>query len=125
MKEFIKQGALVLGAALLSFQALAQIQPKGFTINGKVKIGSKGEKVILSLSTAAGSSVKLDSTLLGADGSFTLKGVDKDRGSFFTVNIADRQKFPLLVQLLDLLVQGLPVGWPPCMDCHNFARLVH
>lgn len=87
-----------MGSALLSFQVLAQIEPKGFTVTGKVKSGSKGEKVILSQSTAAGSSVKIDSAQLGADGSFSLKGIDKDRGSFFTVNIADRQKFPLLVE---------------------------
>ena len=37
----------------MSFNVLAQIEPKGFTINGKVKNGSKGEKVILSQSTAA------------------------------------------------------------------------
>jgi len=94
MKEFIKQSALVLGGALLTFQVMAQIEPKNFTVNGKVKNGSKGEKVILSQSTAAGSSVKLDSAQLGADGGFILKGVEKDRGSFFTINIADRQKFP-------------------------------
>ncbi len=98
MKEFIKQSALVLGGALLSFQVMAQIEPKGFTVAGKVKSGSKGEKVILSQSTSTGSSVKVDSTQLGADGSFQLKGIEKDRGSFFTINIADRQKFPLLVE---------------------------
>lgn len=98
MKHFIQQSALILGGALLSFQVMAQIEPKDFTVNGKVKNGSKGEKVILSQSTAAGSSVKLDSAQLGADGSFALKGVEKDRGSFFTINIADRQKFPLLVE---------------------------
>ncbi|MCF0071636.1 AhpC/TSA family protein [Dyadobacter sp. CY261] len=98
MRKLFKRSALVLGSALLSFQAMAQIEPKDFTINGKVKSGSKGEKVILSQSTAAGSSVKIDSAQLAADGSFALKGIEKDRGSFFTLNIADRQKFPLLVE---------------------------
>jgi hypothetical protein len=98
MREFVKRSALILGIALSGIQVMAQIEPKDFTINGKVKNGSKGEKVILSQSTAAGSSVKLDSALLAADGSFSLKSVEKDRGSFFTLNIADRQKFPLLVE---------------------------
>nr|WP_295929389.1 TlpA disulfide reductase family protein [uncultured Dyadobacter sp.] len=98
MKEFIKRSALVFSIALLSFQVMAQLEPKEFTVAGKVKNGSKGEKVILSKSTATGSSVKIDSTQMAADGSFQLKSVEKDRGSFFTLNIADRQKFALLVE---------------------------
>lgn len=98
MKEFIKRSALVFSIALLSFQVMAQLEPKEFTVAGKVKNGSKGEKVILSRSTATGSSVKIDSAQIAADGSFQLKSVEKDRGSFFTLNIADRQKFALLVE---------------------------
>lgn len=91
----------VLLAALVfaGMQSQAQqLEPKEFTINGKVKSGAKGEKVILSKSSAGGSAVKVDSTQLGADRSFTIKSKESDRGSFFTVNIAERQKVVLLVE---------------------------
>ncbi|NIJ51116.1 TlpA disulfide reductase family protein [Dyadobacter arcticus] len=77
---------------------MAQLSPKAFTVSGKVKNGSKGEKVILLVSISGGSSIKIDSTQLAADGSFALKGTEKDRGSFFSLNIADRQKVILLVE---------------------------
>lgn len=98
MKRFLKGGILsvLLVAGVQSWAQ--QLDPKDFTVTGKVKNGAKGEKVILSKSTAAGSSVKLDSTQLGADGSFSLKSTERDRGSFFTLNIADRQKVVLLVE---------------------------
>ncbi|MCE7062887.1 TlpA disulfide reductase family protein [Dyadobacter sp. CY343] len=98
MKKLMKS---VLLAALVfaGMQSQAQqLEPKEFTINGKVKNGAKGEKVILSKSSAGGSAVKVDSTQLGADRSFTIKSKESDRGSFFTVNIADRQKVVLLVE---------------------------
>ncbi|MHA4737488.1 TlpA family protein disulfide reductase [Dyadobacter sp. MSC1_007] len=98
MKEFVKRSALVFSVALIGFQAVAQLAPKEFTVAGKVANGSKGEKIMLAQSTAAGSSIKLDSAQLAADGTFTLKGIEKDRGSFFTINVADRQKFVLLVE---------------------------
>ncbi len=99
MKESVKQGVLVLSFALLSFSLLAQqLAPKDFTISGKVKNGSKGEQVILAQSSANGSSVKVDSTQLAADGSFSFKATEKDRGSFFSLNIANRQKVILLVE---------------------------
>jgi peroxiredoxin len=98
MKEFVKRSALVFSVALIGFQAVAQLAPKEFTVTGKVANGSKDEKVMLAQSTAAGSSIKLDSAQLAADGTFTLKGIEKDRGSFFTINVADRQKFVLLVE---------------------------
>lgn len=98
MKEFVKRSALVFSIALIGFKAVAQLAPKEFTVAGKVANGSKGEKVMLAQSTAAGSSVKVDSAQLAADGTFKLKGIEKDRGSFFTVNIADRQRFVLLVE---------------------------
>ncbi|KQS25476.1 TlpA disulfide reductase family protein [Dyadobacter sp. Leaf189] len=98
MKGFLKGGILsvLLVAGVQSWAQ--QLDPKDFTVTGKVKNGAKGEKVILSKSTAAGSSVKLDSTQLAADGSFSLKSTERDRGSFFTLNIADRQKVVLLVE---------------------------
>ncbi|MEO6281784.1 MAG: TlpA disulfide reductase family protein [Dyadobacter sp.] len=75
-----------------------QIAPKDFTVTGKVKNGAKGEKVILLKSSANGSSIKLDSTVIAADGSFSIKGTELDRGSFFSLNLADRQKVILLVE---------------------------
>lgn len=99
MKGMIRKSIFILSIAFLSAQAQAQqLSPKEFSVNGKVKNGAKGEKVTLLRATAGGSAIKLDSTQLTADGSFALKGVENDRGSFFAVNIADRQKVTLLVE---------------------------
>jgi len=80
----------------MSLMAQEQISPKAFTINGKVKNGSAGEKVILSQSLMTGTSLKLDSAKLAADGTFSIKATEKDGGSFYMLNIADRQKLVLL-----------------------------
>ncbi|WAC10722.1 TlpA disulfide reductase family protein [Dyadobacter pollutisoli] len=99
MKGSLKRSVLVLSMTLLGFSTMAQqIAPKDFTVSGKVKNGAKGEKVILSKSSANGSSVKQDSTVMAADGSFSIKGTEMDRGSFFSLNIADRQRVILLVE---------------------------
>jgi peroxiredoxin len=99
MKGSLKRSVLVLSMTLLGFSTVAQqLTPKEFTVSGKVKNGAKGEKVILLKSSANGSSVKLDSTVMAADGSFTIKGTELDRGSFFSLNIADRQRVILLVE---------------------------
>lgn len=96
MKKHIKTGFLILGLALTGVSVMAQISPKSFTINGKVKNGSAGEKVLLSQSLVTGNAIKLDSAKMSADGSFTIKGLEKDAGSFYLLNIADRQKIVLL-----------------------------
>lgn len=99
MKGLFRQSIFICGFALLSLHSIAQeLAPKDFTINGKVKNGSKGEKVILARSASGGAPVKLDSAQLAADGTFSMKGVEKDRGSFFVLNVADRQKVVLLVE---------------------------
>ncbi|WP_138482357.1 TlpA disulfide reductase family protein [Dyadobacter bucti] len=99
MKEYFKRCLLASGFSIVSLLSVAQeITPKEFTVTGKVKNGVKGEKIILSRSGANGSSVKLDSTQLSGDGSFTVKGTEKERGSFFSINVADRQKVVLLVE---------------------------
>ncbi|MCF2490454.1 TlpA disulfide reductase family protein [Dyadobacter sp. CY347] len=99
MKGIVKQGFFIVSLAFFSLQAQAQqLAPKDFTVNGKVKNGAKGEKVTLLRTTAGGSSVKLDSAQLAADGTFSIKGVENDRGSFFALNISDRQKVILLVE---------------------------
>jgi peroxiredoxin len=79
-------------------QSMAQIAPKDFTVSGKVKNGAKGEKVVLSQSLPTGGTVKVDSTVLAADGSFQMKAVERDRGSFFTLSLAGRQNVVLLVE---------------------------
>lgn len=83
---------------LLSVAAWAQqtVTPKGFTITGKVKNGSAGEKVYLQFSTNPPTT--LDSATLAADGTFTMKGTEKEGGNFYMLNIADRQKVVLLVE---------------------------
>lgn len=93
-QKFVLTATLLLGT-LVTF---AQISPLEFTVNGKVQGGIKGEKVILLQSAANGTGVKIDSAQLAADGSFTIKAIEKDRGSFFTLNIADRQRAVLLVE---------------------------
>jgi peroxiredoxin len=98
MNGIIRKSLLVFSIGFLSLNAIAQLSPKDFTVSGKVKNGGKGEKVILLQSTGNASSIKLDSALLAADGSFLLKGVEKDRGTFLSLNIADRQKVVLLVE---------------------------
>jgi len=99
MKGLFRQSIFICSFAFISFCAVAQeLAPKDFTINGKVKNGSKGEKIILARSASGGSPVKLDSVQLAADGTFSMKGIEKDRGSFFVLNIADRQKVVLLVE---------------------------
>ena len=94
MKSFL---VAVFALAVIQSQA-QQLEPKEFNITGKVKNGAKGEKVILSKSSVGGSSVKVDSTQLKADGTFAIKSTENDRGSFFSLNIADRQKIVLLVE---------------------------
>ena len=91
----IKYLALLM---LLSVFAFAQQEPtpKEFTVSGKVKNGSAGEKVYLQFSTNP--PVTLDSTTLAADGTFTIRGMEKDGGNFYMLNIADRQKIVLLVE---------------------------
>ncbi|MCF2445261.1 AhpC/TSA family protein [Dyadobacter sp. CY345] len=98
MKKRIKTGFLIIGLALsgISVMAQGQISPKPFTINGKVKNGSAGEKVILSQSLMTGNALKLDSAKLAADGTFTIKATENDGGSFYMLNLADRQKLVLL-----------------------------
>lgn len=83
---------------LMSFMAVAQqtVTPKEFTVSGKVKNGSAGEKVYLQFSTNPPTT--LDSTTLAADGTFTIKGIEKDGGNFYILNIAERQKIILLVE---------------------------
>ena len=100
MKQSGKKYLLVffLLAGFLTNQAIAQITPKDFTVNGKIKNGAKGEKVTLMQTMANGSSVKVDSAMVAADGTFTIKAKEKDGGSFFTLNLADRQKVVLLVE---------------------------
>jgi len=110
MMKFDKKSLLIIFLMIgyLSV-AQAQISPLQFTVNGKIKNGQKGEKVILFKSMANGSAVKLDSTLLTADGTFSIKGTENDRGSFFTLNLADRQKVVLLVEggeTLNILADG-------------------
>lgn len=98
MKKYIKTGFLSIGLALSGISVMAQgeISPKPFTINGKVKNGSAGEKVILSQSLMTGNALKLDSAKLAADGTFTIKATENDGGSFYMLNLADRQKLVLL-----------------------------
>lgn len=71
---------------------------KDFLIAGHIQNGAKGEKVILSQSLATGGQVKIDSTVLDANKEFKITGHEENRGSFFTVNVADRNQFVLLVE---------------------------
>jgi peroxiredoxin len=95
----MKKIAYFLSLALLwSLSGLAQQTPapKEFTITGKVKNGTAGEKVYLQFSTNPPTMV--DSTTLSADGTFSIKATEKDGGNFYMLNIADRQRIVLLVE---------------------------
>ncbi|QRR03041.1 TlpA disulfide reductase family protein [Dyadobacter sandarakinus] len=99
MKKYIKPVFLACLLCLTGMLAVAQnLEPMKFTVNGKVKNGAKGEKVILAQSAANGSAIVIDSAMVANDGTFKLQGTEKDRGSFFTLNIAGRQKVVLLVE---------------------------
>ena len=110
MKGFNKNCLLVLILVMSFLTSMAQnIAPMNFTVNGKVKNGAKGEKVVLFKSMANSTAIKLDSTQIAADGTFSIKGTESDRGSFFTLNVADRQKVVLLVEggeKFDLVADG-------------------
>ncbi len=110
MKNVTVKGVLAgLALTCVSLFSFGQITPKGFTINGKVKNGVKGEKVILSQSLQTGGAVKIDSAQLATDGSFVLKSVEKNGGSFFVLTIADRQRIVLLVEggeTMNLIADG-------------------
>ncbi len=94
----MKKTTCVALLLLLSVFAFAQQEPtpKEFTVSGKVKNGVAGEKVYLQFSTNP--PVTLDSTTLAADGTFTIKGTEKDGGNFYMLDIAGRQKIVLLVE---------------------------
>ncbi|MPR33729.1 redoxin domain-containing protein [Salmonirosea aquatica] len=83
---------------LLNVAGFAQqaVTPKEFTVTGKVKNGSAGEKVYLQFSTNPPTT--LDSTTLAADGTFTIKGTEKEGGNFYMLDLAGRQKIILLVE---------------------------
>jgi peroxiredoxin len=88
--------AMVLNLATI--MVYAQVAPKDFSVNGKVKNGTKGEQVVLSISLPTGGGIKLDSTKLGPDGSFSLKATEKEGGSFYSLDLAGRQRVVLLVE---------------------------
>ncbi|MBU1820373.1 MAG: AhpC/TSA family protein [Bacteroidetes bacterium] len=95
----MKKIAYFLSLAMLwSLSGLAQQAPasKEFTVTGKVKNGTAGEKVHLQFSTNPPTTV--DSTTLAADGTFTIKATEKDGGNFYLLNLADRQRIILLVE---------------------------
>jgi peroxiredoxin len=98
MKQSDKKYLLTTVLSLFSICLFAQVASKPFTIQGKVKNGAKGEKVILQKSASNGTAVKVDSSQLSADGSFSLKAAESEGGSFYTLNLADRQKVVLLVE---------------------------
>jgi peroxiredoxin len=111
MRKLTVKGVVFTGAAWLSaaFTILAQVPSRDFTVNGKVKNGVKGEKVVLSQSLSNGSSIKIDSTKLASDGSFSIKSVEKEGGSFYTLMLADRQRLVLLVEggeTMDIIADG-------------------
>lgn len=83
---------------LCSVAGLAQqtVTPKEFAVTGKVKNGTAGEKVYLQFSTNPPTT--LDSAILTADGTFTIKGTEKEGGNFYMLDLAGRQKIILLVE---------------------------
>lgn len=100
MKKLTTMKILISGVILFtaSLFATAQVAPRAFTVTGKVRNGVKGEKVVLAQSLPNGGAVKLDSVQLAADGTFSIKGTEKDGGGFYKLIIADRQQVVLLAE---------------------------
>ncbi|TDB69054.1 TlpA disulfide reductase family protein [Arundinibacter roseus] len=94
----IKKMTFFLMLWATSLSVLAQETPvaKEFTVSGKVKNGNAGEKIYLQFSTNPPTT--LDSTTMDANGNFSIKGVEKDGGNFYILNIAERQKIILLIE---------------------------
>lgn len=86
-------GVLLLTAA--GIRAQQAVEPKSFTINGLVKQFKAGDKVFLLAS--AKPPIKIDSTVLKSDGSFTFTAVEKDGGNFYLVDIPGFQRTSILV----------------------------
>jgi peroxiredoxin len=93
-----KLGLVVSLLMVWSLSAWSQPTIAGgeFTVTGKVKNGQAGEKIYLQFSTNP--STTLDSTVLAADGTFTIKGIERDGGNFYMLSIAERQKIILLIE---------------------------
>lgn len=93
-----KLGFIVSLLTLCSLVAWSQPTTTGgeFTVTGKVKNVQPGDKVYLQFSTNP--PTPLDSVALGADGTFTLKGIERDGGNFYVLSIAERQKMILLIE---------------------------
>lgn len=94
-KDFLINGLLFF---TVIFAVQAQIAPKDFTLRGNVKNGVKGEKIILLKSLPNGGALKLDSTQLATDGSFSITSSEKDGGGFYSLDLANRQKIVLLIE---------------------------
>ncbi|PWJ56958.1 peroxiredoxin [Dyadobacter jejuensis] len=99
MMRLLKLFVLVLCLVVWgTSQAQDALPPKPFTITGTVNGGAKGEKVVLGQSLATGGTIRVDSTQLDDQGQFKIEAVEEHRGSFFTVDLAGRQKVVLLVE---------------------------
>ena len=91
-------GRLVgLVALLFSTVALAQQNPKSFTINGKFKNATAGIKVYLQLG-AVQNPIVLDSTTLDQQGAFSFTRTESDGGNVYQINLGNTQKLNFLAE---------------------------
>jgi peroxiredoxin len=95
MKKLLMLWVALLYVGLVMAQPIAST-PKEFFVKGKIKNGTAGEKVYLQFS--ANPPVTIDSALVKADGTFSIKAVEKEGGNFYLLNLAGRQRVALLVE---------------------------
>lgn len=87
---------VLLGLCAGIARAQGDLEPKELVIDGKTAGLPKASKVVLAKTIATGGAMKIDSTTTGADGSFVLKTKETDRGTFYTLTIAENQRVVLL-----------------------------
>jgi len=89
---------LLAGALLTAAVALPSLgqEARDFTVAGTVKNAQPGAKIYLEVNGQPPR--KVDSTQVGANGQFTLKAKEPNGGSFYQLNLANRQRVGLLVE---------------------------
>ncbi len=86
----------ILYASAITLLSATFSSGQEFTVSGKLPGGPEGTKIFLQ--KAGNPPVSLDSTVLSAEGSFSIKGNESDGGNFYMIDIAGQQKVVMLVE---------------------------
>ncbi|WP_266362095.1 redoxin domain-containing protein [Tellurirhabdus rosea] len=100
----------ILLSAALTLPGRAQ-DAKDFTVTGTVKNAQPGSKIYLEVNSQPVR--RLDSTQVGANGQFTLKSKETAGGSFYQLNLANKQKLGLLVEGGETLTVNADIAQDP------------